>query len=85
MPVCGELHSTAASFCENSERTVRACELSPCFCFASVLSQFGEKKVWRPQRSEFLQSQGVTLSLSVAVGVLTDRAVGMCLTEKTDK
>lgn len=36
------------SLCENSETSVRACELSPCFCFASVLSHSGgggEKKL----------------------------------------
>lgn len=31
------------SFCVNSERTVHACELSPCFCFASVLSLLEKK------------------------------------------
>lgn len=63
------------SFCENSERTVRACELSPCFFFASVFSLF--EKSWRPSRSGFLQSQGgYTLSIATVVGVLTDCAVG---------
>lgn len=32
------------SLCENSETSVRACELSPCFCFASVLSHSGGGK-----------------------------------------
>lgn len=37
------------SFCENSETSVRACELSPCFCFASVLSHSRGKKKKKKQ------------------------------------
>lgn len=65
------------SFCENSERTVRACELSPCFCFASVFSLF--EKVGGLKGVGFFSLMGVTLSIAMAVGVLTDCAVGMCL------
>lgn len=65
------------SFCENSEMTVCACELSPCFCFASVLSQL--EKVGGLKGASFFSLMGVAFAISVAVGVLTDRAVGMCL------
>lgn len=65
------------SFCENSERTVCACELSPCFCFASVLSQL--EKVGVLKGVSFFSLMGVTFCVSVALGVLTDCAVGMCL------
>lgn len=64
------------SFCENSERTVHACELSPCFCFASVLSLL--EKVGGLKGVGFFSLMGVRLSISMAVGVLPDCAVGMC-------
>lgn len=64
------------SFCENSERTVHACELSPCFCFASVLSLL--EKVGGLEGVGFFSLMGVTLSISMAVGALPDCAVGMC-------
>lgn len=63
-----------------SERTVYACELSPCFCFASVFSLL--EKVGGLKGVGFFSLMGVTLSISVAVGVLTDCAVGMCLVGK---
>lgn len=56
---------------------MHACELSPCFCFASVFSLF--EKVGGLKGVGFFSLMGVTLSLSMAVGVLTDCAVGMCL------
>lgn len=31
-----------------------ACEVSPCFCFASVLSQFGGEQKMEALKSEFL-------------------------------
>lgn len=65
------------SLCENSETTVHACELSPCFCSASVFSLF--KKVGGLRGVGFFSLMGVTLSISLAVGVLIDCVVGMYL------
>lgn len=80
---CGFLHYSVAEafffffFCENSARTVRACELSPCFCSASVFSLF--EKVGGHKGVGFFNLMGVALFISTAVGVLTDSAVGKCL------
>ena len=68
------------SFCENSESTIHACELSPCSCFASVFSLF--EKVGGLKGVGFFSLMGVALSIATAVGVLTDLAVGMCLVRK---
>lgn len=56
---------------------MRACELSPCFVSASVFSLF--EKVGGLKGVGFFGLMGVTLSISLAVGVLTDCVVGMCL------
>lgn len=56
---------------------MRACELSPCFCFASVLSLL--EKVGGLKGVGFFILLGITLSISAAARVLTDFAVGMCL------
>lgn len=55
-----------------------ACELSPCFCFASVLSQLEgkKKKVGGLKGTGFFSLMGVTVTISVAVRVLTGLRAG---------
>lgn len=67
----------AWAFCEKSMRSACACESSPCFSFTSVFSLF--EKVGGLKGVVFFSLMRVTLSISVAVGVLTGCAVGMCL------
>lgn len=68
------------SFCENSERTVHACG----FRLVSALHLFSLclKKVEGLRGVGYFSLTGVTLSISVAVGFLTDCAVGLCLAGK---
>lgn len=77
-------HCNAACPClsGNTVQAVHACELS-CFCFASVFSLF--EKVGGLEGVGFFSLEGVTLSNSMAVGVLTDCAVRMCLVERKKK
>lgn len=64
--MCGLLHCSVA---------VHACGFFAMFCFASVFSLF--EKVGGLRGVGYSTLTGVILSISMAVGVLTDVAVGM--------